>query len=141
MTELKNCPFCGGKNIKIDYCDMPKSEKFYCYCSDCSDKETLNGEYAKNPFQAKQAWNTRANEMTWRTIDSAPRDKEIIIFVSGEGVGTGIFSNSRNNSWTLTVMGQWAIESEDNYWGREFFNGRYPTHWMPLPSAPDSEGK
>lgn len=67
-----------------------------------------------------------AGERGWRTIDSAPKDKTLLLgFVNGY-VGKG---------W-------WQRRSADDYdWFFETggFSRSTPTHWMPLPAAPDTD--
>ena len=52
MEELKPCPFCGGKNVRIH-----KSELGVCWCTcfQCSS----SGAVSKNEQEAAKAWNRR----------------------------------------------------------------------------------
>ena len=53
MSELRECPFCGGKIIKIDA--IPSTAQFY-RCERCKAK----GPYWTADEDAKTKWNTRA---------------------------------------------------------------------------------
>ena len=62
--------------------------------------------------------------MTWRTIDSAPRDGTWVLLYSAaetlEPYGAG---------WWDQVAGTWIMAS---------LGGYEPTHWQPLPEPPAS---
>lgn len=55
MTDLKRCPFCGSKDIRV----WMKYESFFVQCEDCSalvpDPNTT--EYTQE--EAIEAWNRR----------------------------------------------------------------------------------
>ena len=57
MTELKPCPFCGGKNIDLSEAGL-KTDVWFVQCWDC---------YATFPHfdsetEAIEAWNRRAGD-------------------------------------------------------------------------------
>ena len=66
MTELKPCPFCGGK-AKIYATTTgtcPNHAKHYCYCGKCfaSGKSFSDFENdGSSVFKAIEAWNRRAD--------------------------------------------------------------------------------
>lgn len=70
----------------------------------------------------------------WQRIDTAPRDRTKVLL--------GRFTGERRAAHEgLVEVDFWRTgEANDGYtgWGR--FNARFwpPTHWMPLPTAPDS---
>ena len=53
MTELKTCPFCGGKPTAIE--THPGRGELYCGKCDL----VMCGDNAKTPEELTQAWNTR----------------------------------------------------------------------------------
>lgn len=56
MTELKPCPFCGSKKIRIWTCNETISDSAWCQCESClvSTSEEDTDE------EAIEAWNRRA---------------------------------------------------------------------------------
>jgi len=91
----------------------------------------------------KASWNTRPAPTVpeWRPIESAPRD------------GTGIlcWSDELYQKPYIAWFGEDlnAGENDGEEWltgdGDDFSTGSYftpckPTHWMPLPSAPENKG-
>jgi hypothetical protein len=82
--------------------------------------------------------------MEWQTIDSAPKDGTEII---------GIFCNDYGYQEKPTIYGPWTIAWDGKKWASSWdgseviesetdFGTSYkgpdvePTHWMPLPPAP-----
>ena len=76
----------------------------------------------------------------WRPIESAPRDKRILLGYANP-VFTGVYA----------ICGQWNDEQNTQkkrgYWEHELrFAGvtamrrNPPTHWQPLPPTPDAKG-
>jgi hypothetical protein len=59
--------------------------------------------------------------MKWRPIATAPKDGTRFLFWNGHIVGTGLYVNPK-------------VFGADSYQGH---TGFYPTHWMPLPKAPE----
>lgn len=59
MTELKRCPFCGSKNIKVYSVEIscPQEIGSYAECLDC--KSTIE---VTKPHKVIDAWNTRPIE-------------------------------------------------------------------------------
>lgn len=53
--ELKPCPFCGGKNIDIQYLSLTK-RYYFCRCLDCEAQTKSKTDKDK----AIDAWNRRA---------------------------------------------------------------------------------
>jgi hypothetical protein len=78
----------------------------------------------------KLEWELRVRKWPgdWQPIDTAPKKigKPILVFTGGEGDGVAVVGWSACNEW-------------------EDYNGcvlRYePTHWLPLPTAPTTEGE
>lgn len=63
MGKLKNCPFCGGKQIGTEYDrngfpTLYGNYYCYCYCKKCGSR----GERKPYMDEAKDAWNRRIND-------------------------------------------------------------------------------
>lgn len=58
MSELKPCPFCGGK-AKVENMGYPH----HVYCMSCGAKTTGVGFETEGEKDAILKWNTRANEV------------------------------------------------------------------------------
>ena len=111
MDELKPCPFCGTTNM------MKHDED--CYFT------VLN--LGLDTWRINTAWNRRAETHVpeWQPIETAPKDgTEIILGVFKPLKDIGVCYWRDDNvmtGWT------WGL-------GKAFRN---PTHWMPLPAAPE----
>ena len=57
MISMKPCPFCGGKELKIERMEMWKS--FTIYCLNC---HTLVLKKTDSEDEAKIFWNIRADD-------------------------------------------------------------------------------
>lgn len=66
------------------------------------------------------------SDSTWQTIDSAPKDQEILVFTRPWGPIIASFSEEFGE-WLSRMQVPVSIK-EDN---------ELPTHWQPLPAAPD----
>lgn len=65
--------------------------------------------------------------MAWHEIESAPRDGAMVLLY---------FSD------TGTTIGKWHQPGNPvckGFWSCAYHNKRYPTHWMPLPEAPNAK--
>lgn len=70
--------------------------------------------------------------MKWQPIETAPKDVSVLVFIPhaehyGEGIYRAILS-SEFGSWTTFGL----------HVGRAVGAGCWPTHWMPLPDAPEA---
>lgn len=64
----------------------------------------------------------------WRPIETAPKDgTDVLVHAAGSTYAV---------SWCEEAEG-WVVD--DNKHGPYRLRGSYPTHWMPLPSAPGAE--
>lgn len=140
---LLPCPFCGGK-AEHQESDGATGAQRYVECCD-ADCIGFARPYTKHATKkdAAKAWNTRALIGTpqaphdagrvWQPIETAPRD------------GTQILSGrySREDE-TVFIYGLTAWveaghygrqEAGWSYWTSNLGRGD-PTHWMPLPAAP-----
>lgn len=131
INGLKPCPFCGSGVILSDENETGQFSPT-CRNSDCP--EYFHGFYDTRE-EAIAAWNTRAHPpvmeaMGWRPIESALKGKEILLFVPDES------PQYVAGWWCETDDGDgWAYADETLYELAVF--APEPTHWMPLPDAPD----
>lgn len=82
-------------------------------------------------IEAWKAWNRRA-EAQWQPIETAPKDKFVLLCgPSGYTTTPLVFTTGRMCS--DYHVGRWIDHANDDLtdWGFE------PTHWMPLPAAPE----
>ena len=82
----------------------------------------------RNPIDNKE------DSASWRPIETAPKDKSIMLCVEG-------FEPCVGRWWPVTGVWSsfdWEGHFESDQDASEFYNGSsyQPTHWMPLPSGP-----
>jgi hypothetical protein len=117
MDELKPCPFCGTTNM------MKHDED--CYFT------VLN--LGLDTWRINTAWNRRA-ETQWQPIETAPKDGIRIILGNRYGTWMGEFCDTYQsgykpqNPWQSVLLNHDHISKQRSY---------FPTHWMPLPAAPE----
>lgn len=103
MTELKPCPFCGGKpywNV-LQKGVLSNSGRYECGCCGASRLEVF---YSKS--DAADDWNTRPSP--WLTIEQAPRDGTEII----------LWGKAPHDEKPHAYNGWWTTEF-DGYWERK----------------------
>jgi hypothetical protein len=84
------------------------------------------GHYAQEP-----GWVKKEKEMSeWRDIETAPKDKNILLF--------GRYWHEEQGWFNEPIIGRWRDERWEAVW-RSWFAVR-PTHWMPLPNIPENVG-
>ncbi len=83
----------------------------------------------------------------WQPIESAPKDKYIIL-TNGDKVGQGVwhdgggrhcfskYTGSHHFGSHLPYCDYWSKDGA-NPFGVPYFGNGQPTHWMPLPDAPE----
>ena len=75
MSELLNCPFCGGEAELIEYGFVDYITLYVVACTNDDCNMTVDtGSYA-NPREAIETWNTRA-ERTCKVDDIVPDNWE-----------------------------------------------------------------
>ena len=115
QAELLPCPFCGAEaalGVVFDNAGV-------CCVMGCVE---VTAPYED---EAIEEWNTRTPDLSqWQDIDSAPKDgKYILAWASG---------------WECVLPVRW-FESGDKGWWTLHALERHPTHWMPLPAAPNEQ--
>ena len=111
--DLKPCPFCGGDAMLV----TPAKGNPYI----CCEEKFCTGPKASEA-EAIAAWNTRATG--WQPIETAPRDGAWLLacrFFDGGSFVTRVVHWSDD-------FDEWMVSHDG------FFTA--PTHWMPLPEAP-----
>ena len=78
---------------------------------------------------AFMAWKASAERVRWRTLESCP-DNETVLFFCGQFMQVGRMEHN--------VMRQDGSK-RDLFWGWFGADEAPPTHWMPLPEAPNSK--
>ena len=72
--------------------------------------------------------------MIWQPIETAPKDRPILLFCRYEPVGIGIWWC---NTWHWWADGA-ALEYMSDF-GSEYKQFGPPSHWMPLPEPPTQD--
>ncbi len=115
-TELKPCPFCGGKALTKRSC-----AGVHVICSKC-----LITEVYETYEEAVEKWNARHS--AWIPCsERLPDDyKKVLIYGKETGVLIGFFTSYKN------------LYISDN--GNTATRISAITHWMPLPEPPEMDG-
>ena len=71
------------------------------------------------------------DESPWRSMESAPKDGTDIMLAAPGRVTCG--------EWIVPNTPEWDDDPFWGSWGGNFSEENPPTHWMPLPAAPDGE--
>ena len=127
MTELKNCPFCGGEPLQgkhwVTWCD--REYVVACECGAARSGDTKS--------EAITAWNTRTDG--WQDIADAPRDgTEADLWLAPMSeAGTPLIPCRVPNCWWED--GFWWTRAESDIDQRIT---QRVTHFMPLPTPPEN---
>jgi len=112
------------------------------YEADGTEALTCYGGGAVKLAQVRAALNETADASPWRSIETAPRDEEVIVYAGG-AIFVAVFA------WCNQLVGDQWIINPDLYWcdcdpvdagypdGTVLCGDYTPTHWMPLPPAPE----
>jgi Lar family restriction alleviation protein len=111
VPKLEPCPFCGSSRLHHSDDGCGGGGEFI-QCLDC----VAGGPVEIGPAAAIAAWNRRASG--WQPISTAPRD------------GTWIMHYEENGPLSTGYMIDY-YDVDSGGW-----NGN-PTHWQPLPPAPE----
>ena len=106
MTELLPCPFCGSDNIMIH---EPPS---YAVCLLCRAEGPIGG----TEEDAKTAWNKRAASLPWKPIETAPKDRFLLVQLSQ--------TKSPSMGWFSSETGKWEFDR------KSLMPFATPTHWL-----------
>ena len=123
MTELKPCPFCGGKaNFAWIADEGTEATCVECHCGTLRYfSVSVNPDTEKE--MATQVWNKRTPG--WISVDDRlPKDEErILIFVALEGHESVQLDTCYEDCGYMHLDSGYAFGAE-------------VTHWMPLPEPP-----
>lgn len=120
-AELKPCPFCGSK--EIDPRGWASTDSAGPACDDCG---AATGDVGDTLEENIRLWNTRVSQ--WLPIESAPRTTRSILVWCPERQNQYMVSwDDRYEEGEWRTVGGWTALTEQ------------PTHWQPLPAAPEVE--
>ena len=71
--------------------------------------------------------------MKWQPIETAPKDKDILLFCPRLGVVRGCWNDCKYHKNSKPY---WTNDRADIF-GVRYTKSDQPTHWMPLPDAPE----
>lgn len=111
---LLPCPRCGTHAERVHGSHIRCANIYNCDC------ETRLGD---------ETWNRRAQpsgQWMWQPIETAPRDSTSVLLVSGYWITVGHWHPNR--FWCCSAPQYQPYATDEQ-----------PTHWMPLPSAPEQE--
>lgn len=138
MTELKPCPFCGGKAELIKIPVSPYPDKYYVRCSNQNDCKVAAHTYMGGTAEeAIEDWNRRAAFTTahseWINVkDRLPEEyKDVLCYYE-------YFRYGDFNCMFRTIdRGHYG----NGIWGGEAGQGHKNKvlAWMPLPEPPREE--
>ena len=121
--ELRPCPFCGGTNIctekgiNLNYCDSCSAEANIEHWNTRPIEDALHARIAE--LEAAQRWIPVSERLP-------ECDKDVLVFWGKALDGSTI-------DWFGTA---WRNSCDSGNWCTDPIT---PTHWMLLPSAPESE--
>lgn len=75
--------------------------------------------------------------MKWQPIETAPKDRYILLYIEFLGV---ICGHWENDGYAKNPKPYWTNDLELLF-GKKGCRWLQPTHWMPLPEAPFDERK
>lgn len=73
--------------------------------------------------------------MEWQPIETAPKDADVLLYCPERGVVRGAW---RDDKYSTKPRPYWTNDRE-SLWGKTWTRADQPTHWMPLPEAPNAK--
>ena len=75
--------------------------------------------------------------MMWQPIETAPKDKDVLLYCPMRGVVRGCWNDCKH---ATNPRPYWTHDRELLYGVLNTRNDQ-PTHWMPLPERPNAQGE
>lgn len=148
MSELLNCPFCGGEAKRND----DKQNWGDVFCSNCGCHMAEGGME-----KAIKAWNTRSG---WVSVDERLPEPDVVVLAAYKNLhgkwrrirAVYIPAKTRELHYDYDELeGVYDEESDTYYWEEGWYeaidnwdefayitvSGGKVTHWMPLPTPPE----
>lgn len=130
--EPLDCPFCGGDA----YVEGNEESRFFVGCRNCFcnvgeayDRSAMPEHMFATLDEAIAAWNRRST--LWQPIDTAPKDREIIVWVRGRQY----IATWERDSYNQKPRPFWNYSDT---WGKTGCRAIPPLLWMPLPASPQA---
>lgn len=149
MSELKNCPFCGGSNIYVDGYDHDAGKRWRVVCLDCM--ATVDDGCIQQKYRAIEAWNRRADG--WIAVEERLPEVGKCVLIRQtyhaflgehgeyEGVTVGYLHQPTDRRCKPYFYFAAVSDYGDMVRAQSICPGsEYVTHWMPLPEPPAQEG-
>lgn len=124
MTELKPCPFCGGKADWFVLEKMNNEKLYYVECSYCFARTG----YYFTEYESIKEWNKRTPD--WISVNKRLPEESGDYLVFVEGLIENMMYFKRHSAWNAT-----DLNCHKNY------EITTVTHWLPLPEPPEQEAE
>ena len=124
MTELKPCPFCGGKADWFVLEKMNNEKLYYVECSYCFARTG----YYFTEYEPIKEWNKRTPD--WISVNKRLPEESGDYLVFVEGLIENMMYSKRHSAWNAT-----DLNCHKNY------EITTVTHWLPLPEPPEQEAE
>lgn len=124
MTELKPCPFCGGKADWFVLEKMNNEKLYYVECSYCFARTG----YYFTEYESIKEWNKRIPD--WISVNKRLPEESGDYLVFVEGLIENMMYSKRHSAWNAT-----DLNCHKNY------EITTVTHWLPLPEPPEQEAE
>lgn len=124
MTELKSCPFCGGKADWFVLEKMNNEKLYYVECSYCFARTG----YYFTEYESIKEWNKRTPD--WISVNKRLPEESGDYLVFVEGLIENMMYSKRHSTWNAT-----DLNCHKNY------EITTVTHWLPLPEPPEQEAE
>lgn len=124
MTELKPCPFCGGKADWFVLEKMNNEKLYYVECSYCFARTG----YYFTEYESIKEWNKRTPD--WISVNKRLPEESGDYLVFVEGLIENMMYSKRHSAWNAT-----DLNCHKNY------EITTVTHWLPLPEPPEQEAE